>query len=129
MEESTGVISLWIKIRQAIAANSIASCNTTICLAPLSVNIFEQKHVRFLPNERARAVRPWVPLMTMKQRVRLWLREIGGSYCDACLAEELNLSQRQANKIAVALSLTDEFYRRRGFCRLCDKERKVTGTT
>jgi hypothetical protein len=64
--------------------------------------------------------------VTITERISLWLREVGGAYCDDCLAKELKLSRRQqANRATNALSSARNFYRRRGFCSLCGKEKKV----
>lgn len=61
----------------------------------------------------------------MIERMSLWLREVGGAYCDDCIAKELNVSRRQANRVANALSRTANFNRERGSCSLCDAEKKV----
>lgn len=63
--------------------------------------------------------------MTVKERIRLWLREVGGTYCDDCLAKELKLSRRQTNRDTNALSQTANFSRERGVCSLCGVEKKV----
>jgi len=64
--------------------------------------------------------------VTVTERVSLWLREVGGAYCDTCLAKQLKLSgRRQANRITVALSMTRNFCRERGACTLCGAEKKV----
>jgi hypothetical protein len=64
--------------------------------------------------------------MTILQRVSIWLREVGGAYCDDCIAKELGLARRQqANRASNALSSTLNFNRERGFCSLCGAEKKV----
>lgn len=64
--------------------------------------------------------------MTLKERISLWLREVGGAYCDDCIAKELKLSRRQANQATNALSRTANFCRERRVCSLCGVEKKVT---
>jgi hypothetical protein len=65
-------------------------------------------------------------VVTVAQRVSLWLKEVGGAYCDACLANELKLSgRRQANRTAIFLAATNAFCRETGVCSLCGAERKV----
>lgn len=63
--------------------------------------------------------------VTMIERVSLWLREVRGAYCDACIAGELKLSHRHANNITNALSRTANFCREKGICSLCGAEKKV----
>jgi hypothetical protein len=64
--------------------------------------------------------------VTLAGHVSLWLREVGGAYCDACLAKELKLSgRRQANRITVALSTTKNLCRTKGVCSLCGAIKKV----
>jgi hypothetical protein len=63
--------------------------------------------------------------MTMVARISLWLRQISGAYCDACIAEELGLSRRRANYITNVLSRTANFYREQGVCSLCAAAKKV----
>lgn len=55
----------------------------------------------------------------------LWLSEVGGAYCDDCIAKELNLSRRQANRTTSLLSATCNFCREKGVCSLCGAQRKV----
>jgi hypothetical protein len=63
---------------------------------------------------------------SMKLQLRcVWLREVRGAYCDYCIAKELRLSRRQANRIANALSAKANFCRERGVCSLCGAEKKV----
>ncbi len=47
-------------------------------------------------------------------------------FCDDCIAESLELSQRQtAQKATSALETTDSFHRGQGVCSMCGKEKKV----
>ncbi len=65
--------------------------------------------------------------MTIAERMSLWLREVGGAYCDDCLAKELKLPRRQqAGRVARALSKKSNFSRERGACSLCGREKKIT---
>lgn len=63
--------------------------------------------------------------MILSEAVSLLLRQIGGSYCDDCIAKEFKLSRRQANRITNALSTTRSFCREKGICSLCGGEKKV----
>jgi hypothetical protein len=64
--------------------------------------------------------------MTLGERIALWLREVRGAYCDACIVKEFKLPRRrQINRITNALSATSNFYREKGTCRLCGADRKV----
>jgi hypothetical protein len=64
--------------------------------------------------------------MTLGERIALWLREARGTYCDDCITKEFKLSRRrQVNRITNALSVTSNFYREKGTCRLCGADRKV----
>ena len=65
--------------------------------------------------------------MNNPERLSKWLKERQESFCDDCLAEELDLPKRQqANQIASALATTKEFHRYRGLCSECGKEKLVT---
>lgn len=64
--------------------------------------------------------------VTTTQRTSLWLREVGGAHCDACLAKELKLhSPQAANRVTNALSGRSNFFRERGICRSCGAQRRV----
>ena len=63
--------------------------------------------------------------MTLKQRISLWLREVGGPHCDDCIAKDLKLSRRQANRVTSTLAATGNFSRGRGVCSTCGGEKKV----
>ncbi|MGB8114428.1 MAG: hypothetical protein WCF22_11675, partial [Candidatus Sulfotelmatobacter sp.] len=63
--------------------------------------------------------------MTIAERISLWLREVGGAYCDYCIAKEFNLSRRQqANRVTNALSTTSNFCREREFARSAAQRRR-----
>lgn len=67
----------------------------------------------------------WKALVTVLERISIWLREVGGAYCDGCIAKELKLSRRRANQMTNALSQTANFCREQGICSLCGRERMV----
>jgi hypothetical protein len=60
------------------------------------------------------------------ERIAWWLEQNRCACCDKCLAKELDLSQRQANRAANRLSGVDNFYRDVGICAICGAEKKVT---
>ena len=63
--------------------------------------------------------------LTITARVRLWLQEVEGGYCDQCLARELGLDRKQATTAARALARKSNFARESAICSLCGAERKV----
>jgi hypothetical protein len=64
--------------------------------------------------------------VTITQRISLWLREVGGSYCDDCLTKELKMPRRQqVNRATNALASTHNFHRRKALCSLCGRVKKV----
>jgi hypothetical protein len=66
------------------------------------------------------------PGVTIAQRMRFLVREVGGAYCDDCLAKELKLRGRtQADRVARIVSASRNFCREKGYCSLCGAEKKV----
>ena len=63
--------------------------------------------------------------MIARERIGLWLREVGGAYCDDCIAKELRLSHRHVNRSTNTLSRMSNFYRERGVCSLCGMVKNV----
>jgi hypothetical protein len=64
--------------------------------------------------------------VTIVERISLWLREVGGAYCDDCIARELKLPRRQqASRATKTLSTTRNFCREKGICSLCGARKNV----
>ncbi len=65
--------------------------------------------------------------MSMWERVNAFLTAQRPSrFCDDCIAESLELRQRQeAQKGSHALATTDSFHRALGICSMCGKEKTV----
>ncbi|PYX28223.1 MAG: hypothetical protein DMG77_16605 [Acidobacteria bacterium] len=60
--------------------------------------------------------------MTIAERVSNFLRDKhpGTSYCDDCIAKQLDLSRRQqAQRVTIALAVTKDFVRQIGTCPEC----------
>ena len=65
-----------------------------------------------------------VPHMTIAQRVNQFLsRRAPAAFCDDCIAKELSLSRRQAQRVTSALGMTT-FRRAEGSCSVCEEMRK-----
>ncbi len=67
-------------------------------------------------------------MSSMSDRVNAFLTVRRPSqFCDDCIAESLELRQRQdAQKATSALETTDSFHRALGVCSMCGKKKKVT---
>ncbi len=65
--------------------------------------------------------------MSMPERVSTFLNaQRPNRFCDDCIAESLELRQRQeAQKGSHALATTDSFHRALGICSMCGKKKKV----
>jgi hypothetical protein len=63
---------------------------------------------------------------TFAEKVGQWLQQNRGAYCDKCIARELDLSKRQANRATNALSGVTNLIRGTGTCSICGAQRKVT---
>ncbi len=66
-------------------------------------------------------------MSSMPDRVSAFLTAQRPSrFCDDCIAESLELRQRQdAQKATSALETTDSFHRALGICSMCGKKKKV----
>ena len=47
------------------------------------------------------------------------------AFCDDCIAEQLDLSRQQTQRVTIALATTDSFLREIDSCSLCGKEKKA----
>ena len=65
--------------------------------------------------------------MLIPERVNKFITDhMPDTFCDDCIAEQLDLSRRQqANRVTSALATTDNFRREIDSCSLCGKEKKV----
>ena len=62
--------------------------------------------------------------MTIAQRVNQFLsRRAPTAFCDDCIAKELSLSRRQAQRVTSVLGMTT-FHRAEGSCSVCEEMRK-----
>ncbi len=66
-------------------------------------------------------------VMSMSDRVSAFLTvQRPSRFCDDCIAESLELRQRQdAQKAASVLATTDSFHRALGICSMCGKKKTV----
>ena len=68
--------------------------------------------------------------MTVEERVAKFLRDHTGDFCDACIAEQLQLgsgrNRTMARNATAALGTTSDFHRAEGLCSNCGQRRKVT---
>ncbi len=69
--------------------------------------------------------------MTTQERVNAFLNVRRPSrFCDDCITESLELSQRHtAQKATSTLGATDNFHRGQGICSMCGKEKMVIQRT